>query len=62
MAALTMALANAWWFHAVLSRRMADWDTAADVPFVVSLSGYFSVAMWVAILAAGRLIGFVSSF
>jgi hypothetical protein len=62
MAALAAALANAWWFHAVLSRRVADWDTAADTPFAVSLSGYISVAAWVAILVAGRLIGFVSSY
>lgn len=62
MAALAAALVNAWWFHAVLARRMSEWDTTADVPLGASLSGYFSVAMWVAILVAGRLIGFVPSY
>lgn len=59
MAALTVALVNAWWFHAVLSRRMSEWDTAAHVPCAVSMSGYVSMAAWVAVLVAGRLIAFV---
>ena len=61
VAALAAALVNAWWFHVVLSRRRPEWDTAAELPATVQASGYVSIIAWVAILVAGRLIGFVSS-
>jgi hypothetical protein len=62
VAALAAALVNAWWFHAVLSRRRHEWDTAAELPATAQASGYVSIMTWVAILVAGRLIGFVSSY
>ena len=46
VAALALALANAWLFHAVLSRRMRDWDTAAAPPRAVQASAYVSLALW----------------
>jgi len=62
LAALATALVNAWWFHAVLSRRLGEWDTAAVLPLAVRISGYVSLNAWLAVLIAGRLIGFVSSY
>jgi hypothetical protein len=60
IAALAVALVNAWWFHAVLSRRIGEWDTATPLPVTVQASGYVSLLVWVAVLVAGRLIDFVS--
>ena len=58
IAALAAALANAWFFHAVLSRRMADWDNAAAPPALVQASGYLSLLLWMAVVAGGRLVAF----
>lgn len=59
VAALAAALVNAWFFHAVLARRMAEWDTSAGTPAPVQASAYLSLALWTAILVAGRLVAFV---
>jgi hypothetical protein len=59
VAALSAALVNAWFFHAVLSRRAREWDTAATLPAPVLASAYLSLALWATIIVAGRLIGFV---
>ena len=59
IAALTAALVNAWWFHAVLARRIAEWDTAAMPPALVQASGYVSLCLWIALIVSGRLIAFV---
>ena len=62
IAALSAALVNAWWFHAVLSRRIHEWDTAAQLPAIVQASGYVSLLAWVTVLVAGKLISFASFF
>jgi hypothetical protein len=59
IAALAAALLNAWWFHAVLSRRAAEWDSAPMPPVLVQASGYVSLLLWVTVVASGRLIGFI---
>ena len=59
IAALAAALVNAWWFHAVLARRIAEWDTAAIPPALVQASGYVSLCLWIALIVSGRLIAFV---
>lgn len=59
VAALSAALMNAWFFHAVLSRRPRDWDTSARLPAPVLASAYLSLALWAVIIVAGRLIAFV---
>ena len=59
LAALALALANAWLFHAVLCRRMREWDLASAPPAAVQGSAYLSLALWTVILIAGRLVGFV---
>jgi hypothetical protein len=60
VAALAAALVNAWFLHVVLARRVRDWDTATEVPTTVQASAYLSLALWVSILVAGRLIEFVA--
>jgi len=60
LAALAVALVNAWLFHAVLGRRMRDWDLAATPPTAIQLSAYLSLALWTVILVAGKLTPFVS--
>jgi hypothetical protein len=58
IAALAAALMNAWIFHAVLARRVGDWDNAAGLPVIVQASGYASLLLWIALIVAGRLIAF----
>ena len=58
VAALSAALVNAWWFHAVLTRRIAEWDTTAAPPVLVQASGYASLLLWIALIVAGRLTAF----
>lgn len=61
VAALSAALLNAWWFHAVIARRISEWDTAAEPPVFVRASGYASLLLWIALIAAGRLIAFTGN-
>ena len=56
IAALAAALINAWIFHAVLVRRIGEWDTATDLPVIVQASGYASLLLWIA-LDRGRQAG-----
>jgi len=58
VAALAAALVNAWFFHAVLARRIREWDDATDLPAAVQASGYVSVLLWTLLIVAGRLIAF----
>ena len=59
IAALLAALVNAWWFHAVLTRRISQWDTTDTLPVAVQASGYVSFGLWIALIVAGRLIAFI---
>lgn len=59
VAVLAAALVNAWFFHAVLTRRARDWDTSASLPAPVQASAYVSLILWVSLVVAGRLIAFV---
>jgi hypothetical protein len=59
VAALAAALVNAWFFHAVLSRRARDWDAGTGTPALAVASAYVSLALWVVLVVAGRLISFV---
>jgi hypothetical protein len=61
IAALAAALVNAWIFHAVLVRRVGDWDNSARLPAIVQASGYTSVLLWTALIVAGRLIAFTGN-
>jgi len=59
VAALSAALVNAWFFHAVLTRRIREWETSTATPAPVRASAYLSLTLWGVILVAGRLIAFV---
>ena len=59
VAALAAALVNAWFFHAVLTRRARDWDTSNSMPAPVRASAYLSLTLWVAIIVVARLIAFI---
>jgi len=59
VAALAAALVNAWFFHAVLTRRARDWDTSNSMPAAVRASAYLSLTLWVAIIVVARLIAFI---
>ena len=58
IAVLAAALANAWFFHAVLARRIQEWDTATDLPVTVQASGLASILLWTLLIVAGRLVAF----
>lgn len=46
-------------FHTVIARKQTDWDIGAP-PTSVKLVGGVSLAMWIAIVAAGRWVGFTT--
>lgn len=58
MVCLGLAGLNMLVFHLVTARRMAVWDQE-DPPGQVKVAGLISLTLWVAIVAAGRWIGFV---
>jgi hypothetical protein len=59
VAALAAALVNAWFFHAVLTRRARDWDGGTTLPAPAVASAYLSLALWVVLIIAGRLVAYV---
>ena len=59
VAALAAALVNAWFFHAVLARRAADWDAGTGLPAPAVASAYVSLALWVLLVIVGRTVAFV---
>jgi hypothetical protein len=61
IAVLAAALVNAWFFHAVLARRIREWDTATDLPVAAQASGHASVLLWILLIVAGRLIAFAGN-
>ena len=59
LALLGVALINIWIFHLLTVRDIEAWDTAVGMPAKAKLAGGTSLALWVAITACGRWIGFV---
>ena len=57
-AALLLALLNAWLFHHTVYRRIADWDRDAVPPRHARLAGGLSLAFWVVIITAGRMMAY----
>ncbi|MGA9882688.1 MAG: DUF6644 family protein [Candidatus Acidiferrales bacterium] len=49
---------NAWIFHSGIYRRVADWDTSAIAPPPARRWAWISLALWIALVFAGRLIAF----
>ena len=55
MAALVLAIINAWTFHRRLYRRVAEWDRDPVPPPVARMAGGMSLILWAAIITAGRM-------
>ena len=58
MAALLLALLNAWLFHRTVYRRIAEWDRDAVPPRAARLAGGLSLVLWVLIITAGRMMAY----
>ena len=56
---LMLAATNAAAFHAGAFRSVANWDVAVAAPLGARLHAAASVALWVTIIACGRLIAYV---
>jgi hypothetical protein len=55
MAALTLAVINAWTFHRQIYGRVAEWDRDPVPPRTARIAGGLSLALWAAIITAGRM-------
>jgi hypothetical protein len=55
---LLIAGINAWVFHANVWRRVAHWDLDPVTPRGAKVAGWLSLALWVAIIFAGRMIAY----
>jgi len=64
MKMLLMAIAglNMLAFHFITYRSVGRWDQSAQVPAAVRFAGGASLALWIAIIAFGRWIGFTTGF
>jgi hypothetical protein len=59
---LALAGLNALVFHATIYRDVANWDAAAPAPLRARVAGLLSLALWMAIIAAGRAIAYGSGY
>jgi hypothetical protein len=55
---LAFAFLNAGVFHRWPFRTVGDWDTEIHAPRVARINGLLSVALWVGVIACGRLIAY----
>jgi hypothetical protein len=55
---LAAAFLNAGVFHRWPFRSVGDWDTELRAPLVARLNGALSVALWIGMIACGRLIAY----
>ena len=46
-------------FHGTVYRNVAAWDDSEAMPAGAKVTGFVSILLWIAIVAAGRFIGFV---
>ena len=46
-------------FQTVVSRKLPAWDNRPAPPVVARITGMISILLWIAIVTAGRFIGFV---
>lgn len=58
VAMLVLAGLNAWIFHRTVYRRVADWDLDPVTPRPARIAGGLSLALWAAIVVAGRMIAY----
>ena len=55
---LLLALVNMLYFHARIGKTVADWEHNPVTPFPARVAGYASLALWAAIIVAGRMIAY----
>jgi hypothetical protein len=55
---LLSAGVNAWVYHRVTERTLADWDRSAIPPGPARLAGVISIAVWTAVIMAGRMMAY----
>ena len=58
MAALLLAAANALVFHILTQRAATAWDAIPRPPAAVRFAGSVSLALWAAVILAGRMISY----
>ena len=58
MAALVLALLNAWVFHVTVYRRVADWDLDPVPPRQARVAARVSLVLWALIITAGRMMAY----
>lgn len=46
-------------FQTIVSRKLPAWDDRPSLPVIAKVIGMISILLWVAIVTAGRFIGFV---
>jgi hypothetical protein len=56
--ALALAGLNAWIFQVGIRRRIAEWDLQPSPPRAARMAGIASLALWAAIIVAGRMIAY----
>jgi hypothetical protein len=56
---LSLAGIQALIFQTVVSRQLPAWDGRPSLPVIAKVMGLVSILLWVAIVTAGRFIGFV---
>jgi len=49
---------NVWVFHSTVYRTVAEWDLAPVTPRAARVAGGLSLALWAAIVVAGRMIAY----
>jgi hypothetical protein len=59
MLCLVLAGINMAWFHVLTYRRVAEWDRGPP-PASARIAGGISLMLWVAIVGAGRWVGFTT--
>ena len=57
-AAMLLAAVNAWFYHRVTERTIAGWDRAPRPPLAARMAGLISLAIWVTVVLAGRMMSY----
>lgn len=58
MAALLLAVVNAWVFHRTVYRRIAQWDRDPVPPRFARMAGILSLVLWAIIITTGRMMAY----
>jgi hypothetical protein len=59
MALILAAALNAAWFHSGPYQGVATWDTGVAAPLAARVSVALSLAIWLAVIACGRLLAYL---